>query len=143
MSGLLEPAFHDRYGPGFDENKVLIACAIEIKNGHYFNRRKKIVKELLVTANEECGEWVESLSKTIDRVIAAEKRLADASKSASGSVRRSADQLSSGLMKIEKTANFDRLGEYVALLERAEKALSSLSELDSSGKLERIAAALK
>lgn len=61
----------------------------------------------------------------------------------SGGVRDAADKLAAGLNKIEKAANFDRLERYVELLERAAKAMDLLATLEQSGKLEKIAGALR
>ena len=51
--------------------------------------------------------------------------------------------MSEGLSRIEKQANFDNLERYVALLERANVALSALAELEKNGKLNKISEALK
>ena len=64
-------------------------------------------------------------------------------KKVSGNVRKAADDLASGLMKVEKTANFANLERYVSLLERAATAMSTLAELEKSGKLDKISSALK
>jgi hypothetical protein len=64
-------------------------------------------------------------------------------KKVSGSVRKAADDLASGLAKVEKTANFSNLERYVSLLERAATAMSTLAELEKEGKLNKISSALK
>ena len=61
----------------------------------------------------------------------------------SGDVRKAADDLASGLLKVEKQANFANLERYVSLLERAAVSMQTLAELEKTGKLEKIAGALK
>jgi hypothetical protein len=69
--------------------------------------------------------------------------MSDMTKKASGNIRKAADDLSSGLAKVEKQANFNNLERYVGLLERAATAMSTLSELEKAGRLDKIAGALK
>jgi len=64
-------------------------------------------------------------------------------KTANANIRDSAEKLSQGLSKCEKSANFNNLERYVLLLERAASAVKILGELESTGKLEKISNALK
>ena len=82
-------------------------------------------------------------SKTLDNFQSTTKKFTEQAKNASGGVRDAADKLAAGLNKIEKAANFDRLERYVELLERAAKAMELLATLEQSGKLEKIAGALR
>lgn len=81
--------------------------------------------------------------RSMEHMLEAETRMSEASKRTSGNVRKAADDLQSGLSKIEKVASFDRLDRAVAVLERAAAALTILAELEKDGKLERIANAVK
>lgn len=94
-------------------------------------------------AIEKTEKVMAGFSDVLDRFLETEKRFAEQSKRASGSVRDAGEKLSQGLAKIEKVANFDRLQRYVELLERASVAMSALAELETSGKLEKIAAAIR
>jgi hypothetical protein len=69
--------------------------------------------------------------------------LQESAKKASGSVRKSADDLAQGLLKVQKQADFNNLNRYVELLERAATAMTTLAELEKAGKLQKIAGALK
>ena len=69
--------------------------------------------------------------------------LQESAKKASGSVRKSADDLAQGLLKVQKQADFNNLTKYVELLERAATAMTALAELEKNGKLQKIAGALK
>jgi hypothetical protein len=51
--------------------------------------------------------------------------------------------MASGLIKMEKSANFNNLERYVSLLERAASAMQTLADLEKAGKLDKIAGALK
>jgi len=44
---------------------------------------------------------------------------------------------------VQKQADFNNLTRYVELLERAATAMTTLSELEKAGKLQKIAGALK
>ena len=94
-------------------------------------------------ATEETEKALDKFTNVFDRLMSKEKELELSTKKATGRLKDSAQKLSDGLTRIEKQANFDRLERYVTLLERAEQALSILAKLDESGKLEKIAAALK
>lgn len=92
--------------------------------------------EITETAEKMFSRNVSKLMLTTDELQANIKKV-------SGNVRKAADDLASGLMKVEKTANFANLERYVSLLERAATAMSTLAELEKSGKLDKISSALK
>ena len=92
--------------------------------------------EIAETADQLFKRNIDKLTVTTDTLQANVKKV-------SGNVRKAADDLSAGLAKVEKTANFANLEKYVALLERAATAMSTLAELEKAGKLEKIAGALK
>lgn len=92
--------------------------------------------EIISKAQKKFDNAIENLKKT-------ESEISESSKKVSENVRQATSKLSEGLARIEKQANFDRLEKYVELLERAEKSISSLAELERSGKLEKIASAIR
>ena len=94
-------------------------------------------------AIEKTENVTKEFPESLDRFIGVEKRFADQSKRAVGSVRDASEKLANGLAKVEKAANFDRLERYVALLERAASAMNALAELEASGKLDKIAGAIR
>ena len=94
-------------------------------------------------AEKKINQMTESYGQTLDKFYAMEQKLLEQTKKVSSSVRDSSEKLSQGLIKIEKTANFDRLERYVELLERASTAMTTLAKLEAEGKLEKIAGALK
>lgn len=89
------------------------------------------------------NEAEKNLVSASDRYQEKSTHLSQIAKKCSGDVRKAADDLASGLAKVEKTANFSNLERYVNLLERAATAMHSLAELEKSGKLDKIAGALK
>lgn len=138
------PVTQDRHGLGWDAEQILKHCAEEMISGPYFERR---VKNHMTTDFEKataiCDEATKLFSNSMDRMLAAEQKISEASKKTSGNVRKAADDLNSGIQKIERVANFDKLEKAVGLLERAAAALSTLAELEKDGKLERITTAMK
>ena len=94
-------------------------------------------------ATDTLTEAERSFSVAVDRYQAQTAALSAAAKKCAGDVRKAADDLSSGLTKVEKTANFANLERYVTLLERAATAMQMLAELEKSGRLDKIAGALK
>ena len=72
-----------------------------------------------------------------------EEEFKNKAKLISGQVRSSTNEMAEGIRKIEKTANFDKMSNYIDLLERAASAFEKLAELESNGKLDKIIAAIK
>ena len=101
------------------------------------------MKSDIEKAVEITEKGIDEFGAALDRFLALEQRYADQSKKASGSVRDASEKLAQGLARIEKAANFDRLERYVQSLERAANAISTLAEIEASGKLEKIAGAIR
>lgn len=96
-------------------------------------------EEATKIADEATKMFKKSHSDLIDVAV----QLQESAKKASGSVRKSADDLAQGLLKVQKQADFNNLTRYVELLERAATAMTTLAELEKAGKLQKIAGALK
>lgn len=94
-------------------------------------------------AIEKTEKVTAEFSVALEKLIDVERNFADQSKKASGTVRDAAEKLAQGMSKIEKAANFDRLERYVGLLERAAIAMNMLAELEETGRLEKIAEAIR
>ena len=143
LSDGLKPAGYDKEGPYFKSSDTAVMVVKQITIGTYFNNRSKKMSNDIKNAEMLLDQSTASVEAACARLLKSENKLAEGSKKVSGSVRSSAEKLSAGLARIEKLANFDRLERYVDLLERAEKAMSILAELDQNGKLEKIADALR
>jgi len=101
------------------------------------------MSDYLEEAKELSEKAMASFDATSKELYRREEALVESSKKASGSIRRSCNDLAGGLKRIEAAANFDRLERLANTLERAAYAVEALAELDREGKLERIAAILK
>ncbi len=139
------PDVIDKDGPGWSVKRVTEAIAKELttESGKYLTRKAKMIStdyekatEIADTADKMFKRSASNLMTTTDELQANIKKV-------SGSVRKAADDLASGLAKVEKTANFSNLERYVSLLERAATAMSTLAELEKEGKLNKISSALK
>ena len=116
---------------------------VEAAETNYLQRRSKNMEAKIQEVTEAVNAQVRLFGGAIDRLMAEEQRVIEHSKKVTGNLRDCATKLADGMQKLEKTANFDRLERYVALLERAASAMSVLAELENSGKLDKIASALK
>lgn len=134
-------AREDRY----DSREVAKVVVNLINNESYFSGRHAMAEEMkdVMAAQEKIDAMLDAIGERINKLVALEGDLGKKTKAIGGNVRDAADKLSHGLLKVEKAANFDRLERYVDLLERAASAMSALAELEQSGKLERIASAIK
>lgn len=140
---LLKPIGHDKHGPKISNTKTLLVAAHRICHENLLGKRYKKMSNEIDEAENEVTKSLLRLSNTLDRLVDLESNVSTKSKSISGKVRDSANKLGDGLKKIEAQADFSKLENYVKLLERAELAMSSLAELEKSGKLDKILAAVK
>jgi hypothetical protein len=139
----IKPAGYDKHGPLFEKTDIeRIILQDVIQGTHLTMKRKKMnneIKEAIRSVEEETKMFTHAISNLQHQ----EQVLSDATKKASGSVRKSANELGEGLLRVEKMADFNKLERYVGLLERAAIAFESLAELEKTGKLEKIALAIK
>lgn len=139
----LKPAKIDKHGPAFLEKHVIEMCMNMILTETFFEKKAKTMTTDAEKAIEKTEKVTKEFAATLDKFHCVERNFAEQSKRAAGNVRDAIEKLANGLAKIEKAANFDRLEKYVNLLERAAKAMETLAELESSGKLEKIAVAIR
>jgi len=133
----------DSKGEYYSRDEGTKVCSNMIQSNDYFNRRDKKMVNELKDSKSQVDEHINRLDKSIVKLIAKEETLLDSSKAVSRGVKDTAQNLANAIARIEKQADFNRLEKYVTLLERAESAMSSLAELEVSGKLDKIAGALK
>jgi Na+-transporting NADH:ubiquinone oxidoreductase subunit NqrC len=139
----MRPVGQDSKGLMWSAAGVRNECAADINIGSYFQRRIKTMATDFQAAAAVCDNATELFERSFNSMLMAESSMAAAAKKSSGNIRKAADDLAQGLAKVEKTANFDRLEKYVGLLERAATAMNLLAELEKTGKLDKIASALK
>ena len=94
-------------------------------------------------ATEIADSAEKMFKRNVSNLMTTTEELQNNIKKVSGNVRKAADDLAAGLIKVEKTANFSSLERYVSLLERAATAMSTLADLEKEGKLDKISNALK
>ena len=140
-----KPDVIDRKGPGWTVKRVTDAIATELisESGTYLTRSAKMVEADYEKASEIAETAERMFKRNASNLMGTTEELKSNIKKVSGDVRKAADDLAAGLMKVEKTANFANLERYVSLLERAATAMSTLAELEKEGKLEKISGALK
>lgn len=114
-----------------------------MKTGDFYTGHAKNMKTDYEAAAEIAEQAVSMFDRSLDRLMKSQDRITEQTKQVSGKLRDTNQKLSDGLARIEKLANFDRLERYVVLLERAESAMSALAELEKSGKLDKITAAMR
>lgn len=141
----IEPAAFRRGAPLYLMSDVMALTrkAIDVSPVQYFTHKAKIMSAAVSDATEIVHKTVDEFEVSINRLLSIEERFAAKSKDVSARTRSSVQAMADGLRKIEGSANFGRLEQYVLLLERAAAAMSTLAELDRSGKLAKIAGALK
>ena len=137
------PVRQDKKGLMWRQSDVHESVVKHIHTNNYFKRRAKIMTKELEDAKNLIDESTSFLETSIEKLLKTENHLMDQSKKVSGSVRKSAHDLMTGMAAIEKMANFDKLERYVVLLERTASAMTILSELDKDGKLEKLMSVIK
>ena len=133
----------DKHGAKFDAETINILISQSINNEVYFTGRGKKMSREIDQSSDLVDESISRLNTSLNKMFSLEESIAKSSKTASTSIRNSTEKLSQGLARIEKQADFNNLEKYVKLLERADASLTSLAKLEESGKLEKIALALK
>lgn len=139
----IRPAKYEHGEPLYSNDEIEeLIVKMMVSEQYFYNGAKKMNAD-----TEKAIELTEDVNArftaTLDKFHGTSKKFREQAKDVSGSVRDAAEKLANGLNKIEKAANFDRLERYVELLERAAKAMELLAALEQSGKLEKIAGALR
>ena len=139
------PDGYRRGEPVWGKKRVIGMAVAEIcaPESNYFSGRVKTMSKDIDRAVQELTQAERRFDEILESFLRKEQQLADATKAVAGKVKRSANDLCDGLLKVSARADFDKLERHVELLERAEAAMSKLAELSKSGALERIAAAIK
>jgi excinuclease UvrABC helicase subunit UvrB len=141
----LQVAKYERGAALYFEDEVTERCALLItdKNSNYFTQKAKRMNTDIEDAKALVNKHLVTLGQALDAVQAKEQAIVEATKITSGRLRDTVHKLSDGLAKVEKTANFDKLARYADTLERIERALSSLAEMEKTGILTKISSSLK
>ena len=143
LDNIVKPDKIDRYGPVYSQRAVNDGIVKMINAETYFFRKAQKMNKDYENATGLIEQAQKKLDAAISNLIYSENEITEKTKKISQNIRQSTTKLHEGLVRIEKQANFDRLEKYVDLLERAEKAINSLAELEQSGRLDKIAAAIR
>ena len=137
-------AYTDEKGQVVYKTKDLAnALVVEINNTNHFEKRVKTMNKDIETATKTANEALLIFENSIVQVIKKQTEVSESAKKVSGSIRQAANELSEGLIKLEKSANFQNLEKYAEILERCATSLSTLAELQKNGLLEKIGIAIK
>jgi hypothetical protein len=145
FGGTLIPDVIDSKGPAWKESTIdrFVASELTLETGSQLTRKAKNMSTDYEAASKIADEATKMFKKSHGDLLQITGELQESAKKASGSVRKSADDLAQGLLKVQKQADFNSLNRYVELLERAAIAMTTLAELEKAGKLQKIAGALK
>jgi hypothetical protein len=144
-TAILQPDVIDSKGLGFRVSTItkFAASELTLDTGNQLTRRAKTMSTDYETATKIADDATKMFKKSYSDLVDITTQLQTSAKKASGDVRKSADDLAQGLLKVQKQADFNNLARYVELLERAATAMTTLAELEKAGKLQKIAGALK
>lgn len=140
---IIAPVKIDKTGPLYKRSDVDKAVIGKINSESHFKGAAKIMTTDAEKAIKITENVIEQFSKTLDRFNDVEATFIAKSKKSAGEVKDASERLAQGIARVEKAANFDRLEKYVQLLERAASAMTMLAELEKSGKLDKIASAIR
>ncbi|WP_124522790.1 MULTISPECIES: hypothetical protein [unclassified Burkholderia] len=140
----LKPIRQDSEGPLFDpvEAATMIANSINADT-NYFQRKTKAMNTDFAKAESATQDAIALFERSLSRMVDAEKQVAESTKKAAGSVRKSANELGDTMQRLLKTADVDRLERYATVLERMAAAMQTLATLEIDGKLDRIVNAIR
>lgn len=140
----LKPAGFERGEPLYSNKDILINCLNHIIQENYFYSEKvKTMTSDLKKASAALDEATKDFNARLTEFVNMQSALETKTKKSCGTLRDTTHKLNEGFAKLQKQADFNTLERYVALLERAEKSLSTLAELQHTGKLDKIFNALK
>lgn len=97
----------------------------------------------ITNATDIMDKAIEHFDTTYKRFESIETAMQKNIKRKAGDIKAAEEKLMQGLARIENAANFDRLQQYVSLIERASSAMQILADLEKEGKLDKIATAIR
>ena len=139
----VQPVGYDRHGPKYLLEDVINTVINQINTNNYFTQWSKDMSSDVTKATEITQDATKRFNVVLDDFKKTHMDFSDNAKKASSSVRVAADAMAAGLLKIERTANFDRLERMVGLLERAAVAMTTMADLQKGGQLKKISEAIK
>lgn len=124
-----------------DVNELLVT---NINNSDiFFKTKDKKMSNQIDDATSATDKAMGFFNQKINQFFKLESDFISRSKKTTGDMRDTIQKMGDSLDKLEKTSNLDQLERRVALMERAASAMRELAELQATGKLDKILAAIK
>jgi hypothetical protein len=139
----LRPVAYDKHGPLYSAGQTRATIVKMILADDYFSKRGKKMSKDIQKANDLIEVATNEMQLSLDRFFALEEKFAENSKRVTGRIRDASTRLADGLARVEKAAAIPQLERHCALLEKMADSLERLAELQVSGKLDKISAALR
>ncbi len=137
-------AMQDKEGIAFNSEDLSAVIAKEtVINNGVVKRKENAMKEQFETAESSLEDSRKRFEHTLNKLLVSEQAVSEQTKRVSGNVRKAANELGEGMIKIQKLADFDKLERYTELLERCAQAITILAELEQNGKLSKVINAVK
>jgi hypothetical protein len=114
-----------------------------INTEDFYTRKARNMTKDAEKAIEMTDDVSKRFKSSINQLMVVEQEFVQQSKKMSGEVRDASEKIAQGIQRVEKAANFERLERYVELLERTATAMTILGELEKTGKLDKIATAIR
>ena len=143
--GLQHPDKVIKNDPLWTGESVTKALAKIVNNNPklYFNQKERNIMKEITNATDIMNKAIEHFDKSYKRFELIETAMQKNIKTKAGDIKAAEEKLMQGLARIEKAANFDRLQQYVSLIERASSAMKILADLETEGRLDKIATAIR
>lgn len=143
--GLQHPDKIIRSDPLWSTKSVAKALAKIVNNNPelFFQQKERNIMKEITSATNIMDKAIEHFDTTYKRFESIETAIQKNIKTKAGDIKSAEEKLMQGLARIEKAANFDRLQQYVSLIERASTAMKILADLEKDGRLDKIASAIR
>jgi len=143
--GLQHPDVIVRNDPLWTRKSVAKALTTIVNNNPelFFQQEARNIMKEIKNATDIMDKAIEHFDKSYQRFRLLETAIQKDIKTKAGDIKAAEEKLMQGLARIEKAANFDRLQQYVSLIERASSAMTLLADLQKDGRLDKIATAIR
>jgi hypothetical protein len=143
--GLQHPEVIVRNDP-FWTGKAVAKALTKIVNNNpelFFQQKARNIMKEIKNATDIMDKAIEHFDKSYQRFQLLETAIQKDIRTKASDIKAAEEKLMQGLARIEKAANFDRLQQYVSLIERASSAMTLLADLQKDGRLDKIATAIR
>ena len=143
--GLQHPDVIVRNDPLWTRKSVAKALTTIVINNPelFFQQEARNIMKEIKNATDIMDKAIEHFDKSYQRFQLLETAIQKDIRTKASDIKAAEEKLMQGLARIEKAANFDRLQQYVSLIERASSAMTLLADLQKDGRLDKIATAIR